>query len=95
MAVSEPKYTVESKNDAYEIRLYSSTIVAQTAIESNFEEAGNKAFRILADYIFGNNKSKTKVAMTAPVAQQVSSEKISMTALNSCKQKKQTSRSAF
>lgn len=80
MAVSEPKYNVESKNDIYEIRIYSSTIVAQTVIDSNFEEAGNKAFRILADYIFGNNKSKTKVAMTAPVAQQVSSEKISMTA---------------
>ncbi len=80
MAVSEPKYTVESKNDQYEIRLYESTIVAETVVESNFEEAGNKAFRILADYIFGNNKSKVKIDMTAPVAQQPTSEKIAMTA---------------
>jgi hypothetical protein len=80
MAVSEPKYTVESRSAGYEIRLCESTIVAETVVESGFEEAGNKAFRILADYIFGNNKSKVKIDMTAPVAQQPASEKIAMTA---------------
>ena len=80
MAVSEPKFSVESKMDHYEIRLYPSTIVAETVVEADFSEAGNKAFRILADYIFGNNKSKTKIDMTAPVSQQVASEKIAMTA---------------
>ena len=80
MAVSEPKYSVERKTDYYEIRLYSSTIVAQTQVDEKFDAAGNKAFRVLADYIFGNNKSKTKISMTAPVAQQAVSEKIEMTA---------------
>lgn len=80
MAVSEPKYTIEKKTDHYEIRLYEPTIVAETSIEASFEEAGNKAFRILADYIFGNNKSQAKIAMTAPVSQQAASEKIAMTA---------------
>ena len=79
MATSEPKYTVESKVEEYEVRLYSSTIVAQTLIESAFEDAGSKAFRILADYIFGKNKTKTKIAMTAPVSQQPTSQKIEMT----------------
>jgi effector-binding domain-containing protein len=80
MAISEPKFSVESKTDEYEIRAYSSTIVAQTVVEGSFDDAGNKAFRILADYIFGNNKSKIKIDMTAPVAQQPSSQKIAMTA---------------
>ncbi|MBN8537616.1 MAG: heme-binding protein [Deltaproteobacteria bacterium] len=80
MAVTEPKYSVESKNDHFEIRLYESTTVAETVVEADFDEAGNKAFRILADYIFGKNKSKAKINMTAPVAQQPTSEKIEMTA---------------
>lgn len=80
MAVTEPKYSVESKSDHFEIRLYESTTVAETVVEADFDEAGNKAFRILADYIFGNNKSKAKIDMTAPVAQQPTSEKIEMTA---------------
>ena len=80
MSVSEPKYKIESKNDHYEIRSYEPTIVAETLVEGNFDDAGNLAFRILADYIFGKNKTKQKIDMTAPVAQQEISEKIAMTA---------------
>ncbi|MFN8944760.1 MAG: SOUL family heme-binding protein [Pseudobdellovibrionaceae bacterium] len=78
MAIEEPKFTIETKNEVYEIRKYESTLVAETKVTADFDEAGNKAFRILANYIFGNNKSKTKIEMTAPVSQQ--SEKIEMTA---------------
>lgn len=80
MAIEEPEYTVESKSTPYEIRKYGPIIVAETKIESDFENAGNQAFRILAAYIFGANKSKTKIAMTAPVNQEAVSEKIEMTA---------------
>jgi hypothetical protein len=80
MAIEEPPYVVESKAEDYEIRRYDKVLVAETAVQAGFEDAGNAAFRILADFIFGNNKSKTKIAMTAPVTQQPSSEKISMTA---------------
>lgn len=80
MAVEEPKYTVESKNDLYEIRSYPALLVAEAFIETEFDEAGNSAFKILAGYIFGNNKSKAKIAMTAPVTQNPVSEKIAMTA---------------
>ena len=58
MAIEEPKYTVISKNDSYEVREYNSVIVAETQINADFDKAGNQAFRILADYIFGNNKSQ-------------------------------------
>lgn len=80
LAIEEPKYTVVSKNENYEIRLYEPTLVAQTTVDSKFDDASNEAFRILADYIFGKNKTKESIAMTAPVAQQPSSQKIAMTA---------------
>ena len=80
MAVEEPPFTVEAQTSHYEIRKYSETIVAETKVAAGFEDSGNRAFRILADYIFGNNKSKSKIAMTAPVSQHADSEKIAMTA---------------
>ena len=80
MAIEEPGYTVESKTHSYEIRHYGPVIVAETRIESDFENAGNQAFHILAGYIFGANKSKTKIAMSAPVNQEIASENIEMTA---------------
>ena len=80
MAIEEPQYTVESKALHYEIRKYGPVVVAETKIESDFENVGNQAFKILAGYIFGANKSKTKIAMTASVNQEAVSEKIEMTA---------------
>lgn len=80
MAIEEPKFNILSSNENYEIRQYQSILVAETTIDASFDESGNKAFRILADYIFGNNLSKEKIAMTAPVSQQENSEKIAMTA---------------
>lgn len=79
MATEEPKFTVESKTEAFEIRKYPPVLVAQTSVEAAFEDAGNSAFRILADFIFGNNRARTKIAMTAPVAQKTA-QKIAMTA---------------
>lgn len=80
MAVNEPKYSIESQNEHFEIRSYGSMLVAETVVDANFDQAGNQAFRILADYIFGNNKNQKKIEMTAPVAQQAASVKIEMTA---------------
>lgn len=80
MATEEPKFTVESKTEDYEVRLYPKVIVAETSVKAGFEDSGNQAFRILADYIFGNNKKKQKIDMTAPVTQEPKSEKIAMTA---------------
>lgn len=80
MAIGEPKYRVEAKTDDFEIRNYEKVLLAQTLVDSDFDEAGNLGFRILANYIFGNNISKTKIDMTAPVIQKPYSEKIAMTA---------------
>ena len=80
MAIEEITYTVVKKDNKFEIRDYTPHILAETLVEGNLEEAGNKAFRILFRYISGENRSRKKVAMTAPVSQQPKGEKIKMTA---------------
>ena len=74
----EPSFTVERRIGDVEIRRYGTRIAAETTIDADEEASRNEGFRRLAGYIFGGNTAKTKIAMTAPVAQQ--SEKIAMTA---------------
>ena len=75
----EPPFTVERRLGDVEIRRYGSRIAAETTIDANEEAARNEGFRRLARYIFGGNKGNTKIAMTAPVAQE-QAQKIAMTA---------------
>ena len=77
--VETPDYVVSSKQGDLEIRDYGPNIVAEATVEGERDKAIQRGFGIIADYIFGNNLSSAKVAMTAPVIQQ-SSEKIAMTA---------------
>jgi hypothetical protein len=78
MAIDEPAYTVTRTDDAFEVRHYEPYVVAETVVNGTAEEAGNQGFRILAGYIFGQNKGARKIEMTAPVAQ--APTKIAMTA---------------
>jgi effector-binding domain-containing protein len=80
MAIEEATYTVVEKDNKFEIRDYTPYILAETIVEGNLKDAGNKAFRILFRYISGANRSRKKVAMTAPVSQRPQGEKIEMTA---------------
>lgn len=80
MAIEEAKYKVLEKDKKFEIRDYAPHILAEIIVEGDLEEAGNKAFNRLFRYISGNNRSRKKVAMTAPVSQQPMGEKIKMTA---------------
>jgi hypothetical protein len=79
MATEEPGFELIAKKKDYEIRAYGPIIVAETVVSSEFDQAGNDGFRVLADYFFGNNTARSKIAMTAPVSQ-AASEKIEMTA---------------
>ncbi len=61
-------------------------IVAETQVSGDGGRARNAGFRILADYIFGNNAPGDKIAMTSPVTQRDNTqssgrdgEKIAMT----------------
>ena len=75
----EPPFTVERRFGDVEIRRYGSRIAAETTIDADEEAARNEGFRRLARYIFGGNTGNTKIAMTAPVAQE-QGQKIAMTA---------------
>jgi hypothetical protein len=85
MAIEEPKYEVIQTDGAFEIRKYAPILIAETFVDGDMDEASNKGFRLIADYIFGNNQvvdsnANTKIAMTAPVTVEPVSQKIPMTA---------------
>jgi len=65
-------YTVVKKIEQIEIRQYPELIFA--VVEDNNDDSG---FGLLFQYISGENKTRRKIAMTAPV---ITSEKIAMTA---------------
>lgn len=78
-----PKYEVLIRSENMEIRRYSPYIVATTRVDGSFKDTQSKAFKILAGYIFGDNETKEKISMTAPVTMNMKeneSEKIAMTA---------------
>jgi effector-binding domain-containing protein len=86
LATEEPKYKIIEKVDQFELRSYEAKIIAEVAVAGSMDEASSKGFRLIADFIFGNNVSQNgaqdKISMTAPVtmeAQSEQSEKVSMT----------------
>ena len=79
MATEEPNYTILNQSENFELRRYDAQIVAQTWVTGEQDDASSKGFKILADYIFGNNKApsggRSKISMTAPVTMQSETEK--------------------
>ena len=75
----EPNYTVILEEDNFQVRKYSSTLVAQTTTLGNYKETSSQGFERLAGYIFGENIAKEKISMTTPVLREKQSEKIEMT----------------
>lgn len=78
--IEEPKFSVVETLESYEIRAYEPYIIAETDVTVNYDDATNSGFSIIADYIFGNNTSRSSISMTAPVLENKTSEKIAMTA---------------
>lgn len=74
----EPSFSVVERVGAVEVRQYGPRIAAETAVAGDELGARSAGFRRLAGYIFGDNRSRAEVAMTAPVAQE--KETIAMTA---------------
>ena len=71
----EPAYKILKKNNNIEIHKYSKQLLSQiTFKKSNFDDFREEAFKILATYIFGGNKSHTQMAMTSPVLEEKSSQ---------------------
>jgi hypothetical protein len=70
--VETPKYEVVDRMDEVEIRQYPRIILATV-----MGDGGGNPFRLLFQYISGNNSGSSKISMTAPV---LTPEKIAMTA---------------
>jgi hypothetical protein len=75
VAIEEPKFEQLSKDGNIEVRRYAPLIVAEVTVDGDMDAASNQGFRLIADFIFGNNraagataeKASDKIAMTAPV----------------------------
>ena len=85
MAIEEPHYDVRISQGPFELRHYAPTLVAETVVDGDMDAASGKGFRLIADYIFGNNRAAgsqqaAKIAMTAPVTMEPQSSKMAMTA---------------
>ena len=76
--VEQAKYTVVQTDHDFEIRDYAPSLAAEVEVSGDRKEAISEGFKTIADYIFGNNQSSDKVAMTAPVIQE-QSQTIAMT----------------
>ncbi len=69
MAIEEPRFETVMQQGAFEVRRYAPYMVAEVQVTGDFEQAGGRAFRLLANYIFGGNQGQREMAMTAPVIQ--------------------------
>lgn len=71
MAIEEPAFEVIKTEGKVELRRYSSFVIAETIVKeaATQNEASNTGFRRLFKYISGDNSSREKIEMTAPVIQ--------------------------
>jgi hypothetical protein len=65
-----PAYTLEEKDDHFEIRRCPDYILTQVDAESDYNSAVGIGFEILANYIFGGNKKRKSIPMTTPVSEE-------------------------
>lgn len=76
----EPRFEVVARLGEVEIRRYAPRLAAETVVAAASEQAArSEGFNRLAGYIFGRNRARAKIAMTAPVAQ-APAERLAMTA---------------
>ena len=75
----EPPYQVIDRLGDVEIRRYGARFAAETTVADDGNQAMIWSFFILAGYIFGGNRRKQAIDMTAPVAME-DRQKIGMTA---------------
>lgn len=63
--VQTPHYEVIANSAEYEVRRYPRLLVAETRSDKTADADG--LFRVLANFIFGDNRGGDEIAMTAPV----------------------------
>lgn len=68
-SAEEPPYRAVTRVGAVEIRDYGPRLAAEAVVGGDQIAARSTGFRRLAGYIFGANRSRAEIAMTAPVTQ--------------------------
>jgi len=77
--IEKQKYRVIKKESEFEIRYYPPAIFATIRSSAkSYRELSSSGFRKIAGYIFGNNESGSKIAMTSPVHMDINNRESSM-----------------
>jgi effector-binding domain-containing protein len=76
MAVEQASYKVIIKESNFEVRFYDPLVVA---VSTENEIKGYSGFNNLFNYISGQNKESKKIAMTAPVLNNLDGEQLTTT----------------
>lgn len=71
-----PKYEVEADYGSFEVRRYPPRLVAEVTVGGDAHQATDTGFRMLADFIFGNNVARRQAGMALV---QRTAQKIPMT----------------
>ena len=77
--VEVPAYKIVKKEQNIEVRQYPPLIIAEVKTAGSRQASIGDGFRILADFIFGNNEGEKQLSMNGPITQQ-EGIKIAMTA---------------
>jgi hypothetical protein len=82
--VEKPEYEVEADYGSFEVRRYAPRLVAEVSVRGNARQATDAGFRMLEDFISGNNRARKrsgkferrgqKIAMTSPVERTASGD---------------------
>ena len=77
--IERQQYQVIKKEKDFEIRFYPpATMATIRSAARSYRELSSSGFRRIAGYIFGNNESSAKIAMTSPVHMDISDKGSSM-----------------
>ena len=69
-----PEYTLIKKFKDFELRNYSSMVIATTKMNMGYSQSTSRGFQKVASYIFGGNDRNMKIEMTAPVLTSIAEE---------------------
>jgi hypothetical protein len=77
--IEKQKYRIVKKETDFEVRFYPpATFATIKSSAKNYRELSGSGFRKIAGYIFGNNESSSKIAMTSPVHMDINEDESSM-----------------
>lgn len=80
VAADGPAYTVVNSYPTFEVRQYAPYLVAEVTVPGPADQVGSQGFSLLSAYIFGGNKGRRSLAMTAPVTNTSVPVRLAMTA---------------